>query len=100
LSIRRGNGIRIWRLEMRNILGFDFDPDVEVCVPVEVVQWRIEAEADELALIHTVSTGSVYECRYLLYDGKRHAYEPGDLVRIEKEGCDGKTVFILKEWEI
>lgn len=82
-----------------HISGYDFNSDIEICVPPHVVQWKTEVVPGELVIINWVTNKSVYESRLLVYNERKDIYEPGELLRLEKEGGDNRTIFILREWD-
>jgi hypothetical protein len=78
-----------------SVISLDFDKDIPVVVPDDVVQWRLEADIDSLVFIHLARGDGTFEVRYI--DKCNNTYVPSHLVQVEKQGGDGSTVFI--EWE-
>jgi hypothetical protein len=68
---------------------------MNVEVPNDVVQWRVESRADGVDKIHMARGDGSYECWYLLKHGE--VYKPTHLIERQEMGWDAKTVFITEE---
>lgn len=69
---------------------------MNVQVPPDVVQWKIEQCADDIDKIHMARGDGSYECWYLLKNGD--VYKPTHLIKRQETGWDEKTVFIMDEF--
>jgi len=84
------------------ILGMRYNKSCRVVVPDDVVQWRVRVIPEDVAVIYMARGDGSLEEWYL--EERRSGtlpgelwYEPGQQVRLEKEGSDASTVFI--DWE-
>lgn len=80
---------------MSIIASLDFDKNIPVVVPDDVVQWRLESVIENMIYLHLARGDGTFEVRYI--EERNGAYVPSYLVQTEKQGGDGSTVFI--QWE-